>query len=49
MDIVYEYKGMIVAGEIYRQYCKQNIGTIKKRVHLRVRVTPNFGQMVVYK
>ena len=35
---------MIVADEIQRQYCKQNIGTIRKRINLRVRVTPNFGR-----
>ena len=40
---------MIVADEIQRQYCKQIIDTIKKGINLRVRVTPNFGRMVVYK
>ena len=40
---------MIVADEIQRQRCKQNIRTIKKITNLRVRVTPNFGRMVVYK
>ena len=40
---------MIVADEIQRQRCKQNIGTIKKITNLIVRVTPNFGRMVVYK
>ena len=40
---------MIVADEIKRQYCKQNIGKINKIINLRVRVTPNFGRMVMYK
>ena len=40
---------MIVADEIQRQRCKQNIRTIKKITNLRVRVTPNFGRMVEYK
>ena len=40
---------MIVADEILRQYCKQNIGTIKKRINLRVRVTLNFGLVQIKK
>ena len=40
---------MIVADEILRQYCKKSIGTIKKRINLRVRVTLNFGLVQIKK
>ena len=40
---------MIVVDKLKRQYCKQNIDTIKKIINLRVRVTPNFGRKVVCK
>ena len=34
---------------IYKGITAKNIGAIKKRMNLKVRMTPNFGQMVVYK
>ena len=49
MNIVYEIYGYDCRGQDIKAVLQTKFGTVKERINLRVRVTPNFGRIVLYK
>ena len=49
MSMVYEIYGYDCSGRNIKAVLQTKFATIKKRINLTVRVTPNFGRIVVYK